>query len=221
MLNAERGTVVNLLGGVVRMRQPAHKDACDLYILLHGWTGDEDAMWVFTSRLPSDACWVAPRGFFRATYGGYSWLPENISDWPEILDFRPAATRLFDLVSELGAEMALNQRMYLVGFSLGAAFAMSLCLLYPDRIASLAGLSGFLPEGAREIALPGSLAGKEIFLAHGNQDRIVPIERARQAAEVLKYAGAKVILCEDDVGHKLSASCFRAMGDFFNKKEWG
>ncbi len=59
------------------------------------------------------------------------------------------------------------------------------------------------------------LAGKSCFMAHGTQDELVPVARARQARQTLLEAGAKVTYCEDDVGHKLSASCFRGMGKFF------
>jgi hypothetical protein len=32
---------------------------------------------------------------------------------------------------------------------------------------------------------------------------------------LLELGGASVIYCEDDVGHKLSSSCFRGMETFF------
>jgi predicted esterase len=60
------------------------------------------------------------------------------------------------------------------------------------------------------------LQGKNVFLAHGTQDSLVPVDRARQAAATLQEAGADVILCEDEVGHKLSASCFRNLQDFIS-----
>jgi predicted esterase len=52
-------------------------------------------------------------------------------------------------------------------------------------------------------------------MAHGTQDALVPVARARQARQILLEAGAQVTYCEDDVGHKLSASCFRGLETFF------
>jgi len=218
MLNLSKSLILELPGGVVRIKQPEREGEHELFILLHGWTGDEDAMWIFTSQLPEQAYWVAPRGFYRATHGGYSWLPEEITTWPKFSDFQPAMERLFDLLDQLPNIQINPSCTHIIGFSLGAALGMSLCMLYPEKLASFVGLSGFLPLGIQELATPGRLAGKEVFLAHGTQDAIVSVERARQAAELFKQAGAHVILCEDDVGHKLSASCFRAMGKFFSRR---
>jgi len=47
-------------------------------------------------------------------------------------------------------------------------------------------------------------------VAHGTQDQLVPIDRARTSIELLEQAGAQVTYCEDEVGHKLSANaCVR------------
>jgi predicted esterase len=43
----------------------------------------------------------------------------------------------------------------------------------------------------------------------------VSLEKARDAVEGLKSAGADVIYCEEEVGHKLSSGCFRAMDSYF------
>ncbi len=218
MFNLSKSFILELPGGIVRIKQPEREGESELFVLLHGWTGDEDAMWIFTSQLPEHAYWVAPRGFYRATLGGYSWLSEEITNWPKFSDFQPAMERLFDLLDQLPNHQLKPTCTHIIGFSLGAALGMSLFMRYPERLATFAGLSGFLPLGIQEFAQPGMLAGKEVFLAHGNQDAIVPVEKARQAAELFRLAGANVILCEDDVGHKLSASCFRAMGKFFSRR---
>jgi len=55
------------------------------------------------------------------------------------------------------------------------------------------------------------LAGKNIFVAHGTLDQMVPIDRARASIGLLEQAGAQVTYCEDEVGHKLSANCLRAL----------
>ena len=54
-----------------------------------------------------------------------------------------------------------------------------------------------------------------MFLAHGAFDEIVPVGRAREAVKLLGQAGAQVTYCEDDVGHKLSLSCFQSLQTFF------
>jgi len=45
---------------------------------------------------------------------------------------------------------------------------------------------------------------------------MVPVERARSSIEILEQAGANVTYCEDDVAHKVSVNCLRALKDFFS-----
>jgi phospholipase/carboxylesterase len=106
-------------------------------------------------------------------------------------------------------------RVHLVGFSQGAALVYTYTLLQADHIASFAGLSGFLPGGAELQPLNNGLRGKPAFIAHGDQDDLVPVDRARKAVELFQKAGAKVTYCEDEVGHKLSANCFKGLEAFF------
>ena len=88
-------------------------------------------------------------------------------------------------------------------------------VLNPDAIKSIAGLSGFLPRNFESFTYDQPLAGKRIFIAHGNRDKFVEVEKARQSVHLLKKAGADVTYCEDDVGHKLSINCFRGLENFF------
>jgi predicted esterase len=91
-----------------------------------------------------------------------------------------------------------------------------MAILHPEHITSLAGLSGFLPDGASTWLHSGRLNGLPVFIAHGTQDERVPVERARTAVAQFEQAGAQVTYCEDDVGHKLSATCFRGLEAFFS-----
>jgi phospholipase/carboxylesterase len=59
------------------------------------------------------------------------------------------------------------------------------------------------------------LEGKPFFVTHGTKDEMVPIERARASIEILERAGAQVTYCEDNVGHKVSATCLRSLKEFF------
>jgi len=56
-----------------------------------------------------------------------------------------------------------------------------------------------------------------VFITHGSKDILVPVDRARQAAELFDLVGAKVTYCEHDVGHKLNASCFRGLEIFYRE----
>jgi phospholipase/carboxylesterase len=210
----EPSASISLDGWTFRQRLPSTAGLHPVIVMLHGWTGDENAMWIFSGRLPQNALLIAPRGLHPTPMGGYGWHPHK-AEWPGVDDFRPAVQGLLDFLTPQNFPQADLTQFYLLGFSQGAALAFSLALLYPERVGAVAGLSGFLPEGAAALSVSLPLKKKPVFMAHGTLDELVPVVRARQAVALLQQAGAQVDYCEDNVGHKLSATCFRSMQVFF------
>jgi predicted esterase len=76
-------------------------------------------------------------------------------------------------------------------------------------------LAGFVPAELENLVSQRPLAGKSFFVAHGTRDEAVTIDRARGSIEILEQAGAQVTYCEDNVGHKVSVTCLRALKQFF------
>jgi phospholipase/carboxylesterase len=202
---------------VVRERFPDGPDPYKVLLLLHGWTGDENSMWIFTPRLPRNYLILAPRGITKTPLGGYGWQDEKANAWPTAVDFQQAIGDLLKLVDSIEYSGIDTSNFDVMGFSQGAALAYSLALTYPDRIGKLAGLSGFLPDGLDSEIAQEALRGKHVFVAHGLRDEMVPLSKAREAVQGLKDAKAEVLYCEDNVGHKLSSGCFRGLGDYFNR----
>lgn len=188
-------------------------------LLLHGWTGDERVMWVFTRRISERYLMIAPRGIFPTSSGGFGWQSEISHEWPEVADFRISSEALLELLNLKNFPAADFSNISGIGFSQGAALMFTFALLNPKGIKALAGLAGFLPEDGHQLVKKTPLSNKRIFIAHGRLDDRVPVEKARQAVEILTQAGAQVSYCEEDVGHKLSASCFRSMESFFELVE--
>ncbi|MGD2157988.1 MAG: dienelactone hydrolase family protein [Anaerolineales bacterium] len=214
MQNELKSLEVN--GWVMRIREPQDAGLHPVILLLHGWTGDENAMWIFAERLPTDHLIIAPRAPYKTPLGGYGWYPTRQS-WPEMGDFISPVESLIDLMDRWPDSPAADfSRLRLAGFSQGAALAYAFSILHPERVSGLAGLAGFLPEGSKDYIQDNMIQGVPVFISHGKKDKLVPIERARQAVETLKKAGAEVTYCEHDVGHKLNAECFRGMEVFFN-----
>ena len=199
---------------IVRYRKPEGPGPYPVVLMLHGWTGDEKVMWVFSSRLLKNAVLIAPRGLYITPLGGYGWVDQKLGLWPVVTDFRPAVEALLDLLRPQNFLNVKLEKMHLVGFSQGAALCFALSLLYPGKVASIAALSGFLPEGAETFTKETPLEGIPVFLAHGTRDEIVPVMKARDAISMLEIAGADVQYCEDDVGHKLSPTCFKSLEHF-------
>ena len=200
---------------VFREKRPEGPGPFRVLLLLHGWTGDENSMEIFTKGLPVNYWLAAPRGIYASALGGYSWYSDQGKTWPWVDDFRPAMEALFELLTPEDFPGAVLEQVDVMGFSQGAALAFALAFLYPQRVRNIAGLAGFMPEGGEALARNQPLSGKRVFVAHGSLDKLVPVEMGRACVSVLKSAGGEVVYCEAEVGHKLSKGCFTELREFF------
>lgn len=207
--------------------QPAKGKEPRLLLLIHGLTGDENSMWVFVRNFPEEYWRISPHASFKAEHPnvGYSWKasqPNNVVSHNEapgkitMEDLRPAALDLVSLIDSFSEENNIMSTHFdVIGFSQGGALAYTLAVLHPERIRRAAILAGFFPANSGTITDDQPLRGKPFFVAHGKLDEMVKIEYARHAAKILEKLGADVTYCEDEVGHKVSARCLRALEAFF------
>jgi phospholipase/carboxylesterase len=197
--------------------QASHTELGRLLILLHGWMGDENSMWMLARRMSPDYTILAPRGLFPVAEGGYSWRQIIPGTWgmASLEELRPSAEALLAFVDDWSTSAGINSGQFdLMGFSQGAAMAYTLAFLYPQQVRRLAALSGFIPEAGEAVLATQQFSGKPVFIAHGRQDKLIPVEQARRAAMLLKVAGAQVTYCESDAGHKVGKDCLRGMEIF-------
>ncbi|HEY1229744.1 MAG TPA: dienelactone hydrolase family protein, partial [Ramlibacter sp.] len=81
----------------------------------------------------------------------------------------------------------------LAGFSQGCAMALLTGLRHEERLAGIAGLSGYLPLAASTAAERSTAnAHTPLFLAHGTHDNVVPFARGEQSREFLEQLGYQV-----------------------------
>jgi phospholipase/carboxylesterase len=205
--------------------RPASEGPARLLLLLHGWTGDENSMWVFVRNFSLDYWIIAPRAPYATEPSGYSWrasraprAPQpDARSWPSLEDFHASADALIALVDDYAAQHQMDARQFdVIGFSQGAALTNAIALLYPERVRRAGVLSGFLPEGSDSLMEKRPLNGKPFFVAHGTLDEMVKIEYAHQSVEMLQRAGASVTFYEDEIGHKLGANGLHALEKYFS-----
>lgn len=98
------------------------------------------------------------------------------------------------IINQLIDQEKLNgiepKHIVLAGFSQGAAMALHTGLRYPEPLAGILALSGYLPQMNKltQAANPHNRSTPILF-AHGTNDSIVPIELGKSSYACLKAAG--------------------------------
>lgn len=98
-----------------------------------------------------------------------------------------------------------SDRIVLAGFSQGCAMSLLTGLRHDERLAGIAGLSGYLPLADRTAA-ERSAANQStpIFLAHGTHDEVAALHRAEASRDALLALGYAVEWHEYVMGHSVS-----------------
>jgi phospholipase/carboxylesterase len=196
-------------------RPPVLSDKTQILLLLHGYLGNEDVMWTLTKPIPDTYLMLAPRAPVKMGSDQYSWH-EISPQWPSINTYQTLTEDLLNHVqSWMDREGMVMSEYNLMGFSQGAVMAYALAILHPEVVRKVAALAGFIPHSWKKQLTSAPFTHQEFFIAHGKNDDIVPIKKARQTVNWLEEKNAQVTFCEADIGHKISADCFNGLGKFF------
>lgn len=114
------------------------------------------------------------------------------------------------LVEELLArekERGVEARhIVLAGFSQGCAMALLSGLRHAERLAGIVGMSGYLPlRDQTEAERSAANRDLPIFLAHGTQDPMIDIARARSSRDALTALGHPLTWREYPMAHSVCA----------------
>lgn len=134
---------------------------------------------------------------------GYAWLPRGADATPE--DAQRAEELLATLFDEVMEQFHVEPgQAVLGGFSQGGMMTYRCGLPFPGRFRGLMALSGRLlgPEGLRS-RLPAS-RDQAVFIAHGTDDTLVPVESAREARRFLEGEGYAPEYREYPIGHQIT-----------------
>ena len=109
-------------------------------------------------------------------------------------------------------------RIVLAGFSQGCAMTLQTGLRYPERLAGLMCLSGYLPL-AQTIAAERSAANQDtpLFMAHGSQDPVVVIQRATQSRDTLTALGYQIDWHDYPMQHSVCGEEVDDIGQWLTK----
>jgi phospholipase/carboxylesterase len=119
--------------------------------------------------------------------------------------FRATDAQVRELIAREGSRGIPARRVVLAGFSQGAAVTLYTGLRYPERLAGLIALSGYLPLGGRlESERSPVNDSVPIFLAHGIDDPVLPVGMGMQARTALKNLGYPIEWHQYPMPHTVS-----------------
>lgn len=186
-----------------------------LVVLLHGRGSSERGIIGLAEHLPAGPVYAAVRAPI-AEGGGYAWFRNRGIG-------RPVEESLTETMawfrSWLDAVAPAGRPVVLVGFSGGAAFAGGLLLSDPHRFAGGAILYGTLPFDAGVPLSAARLAGVPVFVAQGEQDRVIPADLLlRTWNYLLTESAAPAYARRDPGGHCITGETLAELGGWIRER---
>lgn len=174
-------------------------------VVLHGLGADGTDFLSLADEMDLDAVgpvrWVFPRAPVRpvTVNGGYemrAWydiLGTDLVRREDEAGLRESMRLVRRLLDREVARGIPAHRIVLAGFSQGCAVTLGAGLRHPERLAGLAGLSGYVPlAGTTAAERHAANAGTPVFLAHGRSDGVVPMARGVAGRDLLQGLGQPV-----------------------------
>lgn len=191
-------------------------------LMLHGRSGNEGVMWIFSQAVPEEWLLVAPRAIKEDPRGGYSWRIRQKDEWPTLAQFDVPVGAVVDFIQALPELYNADlDRLYLMGFSQGAALSFAITMHHPQMIRGVAALVGFLPMECDDLTTASALEEMPVFMAVGKQDPRIPYERSLSCAHTLHLAGADLDYHEYDMEHRLNAEAMRDLKQWWQARDAG
>ncbi|MDI9400351.1 MAG: alpha/beta hydrolase [Limisphaerales bacterium] len=120
-------------------------------------------------------------------YGGYSWFDLYGEPAPGIDRSRKLLTQLLDQKCNEGFS---PENIYLFGFSQGCLMTLETGLCYPQKLAGLIGISGFIHDLEGLINRAASTARQQrLLVTHGTYDPLLPFSTVKNQIQKLKELG--------------------------------
>jgi phospholipase/carboxylesterase len=190
-------------------------------IVLHGLGADGTDFLPFADEIDLSSVgpvrWIFPRApvrpvtvnnghRMRAWYDIFEFGAQSKNPREDEAGLRESFAAVHALIDREVARGVPAHKVVLGGFSQGCAIALGAGLRYRERLAGLVGMSGYLPlapASAAERSDANLLA--PIFLAHGQRDPVIGIDRASASRDALTALGYGIEWRAYPMEHSVSA----------------
>lgn len=123
----------------------------------------------------------------------YDIVDTNLGRREDAQGIKASQKRVEALIQNENSRGIETKNIVLAGFSQGCAMTLQTGLRYPEKLAGLLCLSGYLPLHD-SLAQERNPANNDtpIFMAHGTQDPVVPLDRAEASRQILTELGYNI-----------------------------
>jgi phospholipase/carboxylesterase len=170
--------------------------------MLHGRGADEHDLFGLKDRLDPRLDIYSLRAPFEYEWGGYAWFDlfeDGTVDEKSFAQSRDEITAFIRTVK--------TDKLFLLGFSMGAIMSYSIALSYPGICSGILALSGFAPPQLEKEYRLQQLQDLHIFISHGITDPVIPVASARATKALLAKSNAVVSYHEYPMAHQINDEC--------------
>jgi phospholipase/carboxylesterase len=192
---------------------------------LHGWGASaHDLLGLAPFLLRGEALVICPQGATEVPVGpgvpGYGWFPITEGGPLDPEAFSAAANGLSAFLDEACQRYPVDPRKtVLLGFSQGGVMAYDQALRQPGRYAGLVALSSWLPGSLAEgIPKLPEHENWPVFVAHGTEDPMIGIDRARESRDALLPFQVGLTYREYEMGHEIRPESLRDLLEWLESK---
>jgi phospholipase/carboxylesterase len=148
----------------------------------------------------------------------YDILGPDLARREDEKGLRASQASIEQLIAQEKSRGIAANRIVLAGFSQGCAMTLQTGLRHPEKLGGLLCLSGYVPIYATvEEERHSANHDTPIFMAHGRNDPVIPINRAEQSRDLLLALGHSVEWHEYMMQHAVCPQEINDIGAWFRK----
>lgn len=206
----ENITINGMEGVHIAPTDTVPQEALPLMVLFHGYGADMQDLAGLAPYFSIKAHVVCLQGSRTTPFGGRAWfdleyLPDGDLRFDEARALqagRDAATVVKALMTR--DDLPVNQ-LIVGGFSQGAAIAMLVSLIIPEKTNGIMLLSGRHPERIELLIREKSALNHfQVFVGHGIHDPVLPIANGRNLREFWRQLPVALTYHEYPMGHEIN-----------------
>jgi phospholipase/carboxylesterase len=160
-------------------------------ILLHGRGGTAEGIIDLSKEFCDDSFYVVAPQATNSSWYPYSFLEEEKRNEPWLASAVDVVKTLVDHI----ANNIPKEHIFIMGFSQGACLSLEFSSRYAEKYGGVVAFTGgLIGKTIDKEKYHGRFEGTKVFIANGDHDPHVPLERSEESKQVMEALGAKVTL---------------------------